>query len=326
MHRHFLPATLLLAGLAAPVFAQDGTITVYTSQPTEQMEAVVAAFNEDYPDITVEVFRSGTTEVMTRLQSEIAAGDVQADVVLIADAVAMTQLKNQGQLHTYADAPVENLPASVVDPDMTFFGTKLITTGIVYNTDLVEDAPASWSDLTTPEVASGLIMPSPLYSGAAVIHVGTMVQQPEFGWDYYEMLADNGAIAGQGNGSVIEAVARGEKPYGIIIEYMALNAKADGSPVEFVFPAEGVSSITQPVAIIEGTDNLEAAQAFVDWQLSEAAQEQSVAQGYFPIYNGVEPPAGYPQVSSLSILAADPAAMLEADEDNKRAFADLFGG
>ncbi|WP_274424962.1 ABC transporter substrate-binding protein [Chelativorans sp. YIM 93263] len=326
MKRHFLTTLAVLLAGAAPAIAQDGTITVYTSQPTEQMEAVIAAFNEDYPDVTVELFRSGTTEVMTRLQSEIAAGDVQADVVLIADAVAMTQLKNQDQLYAYEDAPVENLPASVVDPDMTFFGTKLITTGIVYNTDLVEEAPTSWADLTDSEVASGLIMPSPLYSGAAVIHVGTIVQQPELGWDFYETLADNGAVAGQGNGSVIEAVARGEKPYGIIIEYMALNAKAEGSPVDFVFPEEGVTSITQPVAIIEGTDNLEAAQAFVDWQLSETAQEQSVAQGYFPIYDGVEPPAGYPQVSSLSILEADPAAMLEADEENKRNFADLFGG
>ena len=67
-------------------------------------------------------------------------------------------------------------------------------------------------------------MPSPLYSGAAVIHVGTVVQQPVFGWSYLENLAAGGAVAGQGNGTVIEAVARGEKAYGIIIEYMALNA------------------------------------------------------------------------------------------------------
>ena len=75
-----------------------------------------------------------------------------------------------------------------------------------------------------------------------------MVQQKEFGWGYFETLAKSGAIAGKGNGAVIEAVARGEKAYGIIIEYMAFNAKAKGSPVDFVFPQEGVSAITQPVA------------------------------------------------------------------------------
>jgi len=315
----------LVAG-AAGAQQPSGTITVYTSQPTEQMQAVVEAFNKDHPGITVDVFRSGTTEVMSKLQAEFASGSSPADVVLIADAVAMTQLKNDGRLLPYPDAPVEGLPPALVDPDKTFFGTKLITTGIVYNTDLVKEPPRSWADLLDPEVASKTIMPSPLYSGAAVIHVGTMAQQPEFGWDYFETLARNGAVAGQGNGTVIEAVARGEKAYGIIIDYMAFNAARKGSPVAFVFPEEGVSAISQPVAILKTSDNIEAAKAFVDWQLSKAAQEQSVAQGYFPVFSGVKPPEGYPAVESLKILPTDNAALLTNDEENKKRFADLFGG
>ncbi|MBZ8133431.1 ABC transporter substrate-binding protein [Afifella sp. IM 167] len=303
-----------------------GTLTVYTSQPTEQMQTVIEAFNKDYPDVDVELFRSGTTEVMNKLQAEFAAGSSPADVVLIADAVAMTQLKNDDRLMAYDDAPIEDIPDALIDPDHTFFGTKLITTGIVYNTGLVEDAPASWKDLTAEAVAAKTIMPSPLYSGAAVIHVGTMVQQPEFGWDYYQTLADNGAVAGQGNGSVIEAVARGEKAYGIIIEYMAFNAKKKGSPVEFVFPAEGVTAISQPVAILKSTDNEEAAKAFVDWQLSKKAQEQSVGQGYFPIFDDVTPPEGYPKVGTLKILPTDAEALLKDDQANKERFAELFGG
>ncbi|MBV0892377.1 ABC transporter substrate-binding protein [Paracoccus sp. Z118] len=309
-------------GLAAP----SGQITVYTSQPQEQMATVVAAFNEDHPDVQVEVFRTGTTELMSKLQAEFAAGSTPADVLLIADAVAMTQLKQDDRLLAYADAPTESIPDSVIDPDRTFFGTKLITTGIVYNTNLVETAPASWDDLTAEDVAGSLIMPSPLYSGAAVIHVGTMVQQPAFGWDWYEALADAGAVAGQGNGTVIEAVARGEKAYGIIIEYMAMNAARDGSPVGFVWPEQGVSSITQPVAILKGTDNEEAAKAFVDWQLSRTAQEQSVEQGYFPVIEGVAAPEGYPALDALTILPLDAAQLMADDQANKEQFADLFGG
>ncbi|MFD2174281.1 ABC transporter substrate-binding protein [Rhodobacter lacus] len=319
--------TLALMALAGPAFAQpSGEITVYTSQPQEQMAKVVEAFNKDYPDVKVEVFRTGTTELMTKLQAEFAAGTSPADVLLIADAVAMTQLKNDGRLMAYDDAPVAGIPADLIDPDHTFFGTKLITTGIVYNTDLVKEAPKGWDDLRAPDVAAQTIMPSPLYSGAAVIHVGTMTQQPEFGWAYYEDLAKNGAVAGQGNGTVIEAVARGEKAYGIIIEYMAMNAKAKGSPVDFVWPEAGVSAITQPVAIVAGTDNPEGAKAFVDWQLSKAAQAQSVAQGYFPVIEGVAAPAGYPTLESLHILPLDATKLMAEDQANKEHFADLFGG
>lgn len=325
--RFATPLILAAAGAATPALADpSGTITVYTSQPQEQMALVVEAFNQTYPDVEVEIFRTGTTELMSKLQAEFAAGSTPADVLLIADAVAMTQLKDDDRLLAYADAPVEGIPEDVIDPDKTFFGTKLITTGIVYNTGMVDTAPTSWDDLRAAEVAGSLIMPSPLYSGAAVIHVGTMVQQPEFGWDFYEELAQNGAVAGQGNGTVIEAVARGEKAYGIIIEYMAMNAKADGSPVDFVWPDQGVSAITQPVAIVKGTDNEEAAKAFVDWQMSQAAQQQSVQQGYFPIVAEVPAPEGYPALDSLNILPLDAARLMKDDQANKEQFADLFGG
>ncbi|MGQ9365189.1 ABC transporter substrate-binding protein [Azospirillum sp. ST 5-10] len=314
----------LFGGVASA--APSGTLTVYTSQPSDQMAAVVKAFNEAYPGVTVELFRSGTTEVMNKLQAEFAAGAPKADVVLIADAVATTQLKADGRLLAYTDAPVGAVPAALIDPDRTFFGTKLITTGIVYNTSLVKTPPGSWKDLLAPEAAKATIMPSPLYSGAAAIHVATMVLQPQFGWDYYGALADGGAVAGKGNGSVLEAVARGEKAYGIIIEYMALNAKEKGSPLEFVVPEEGVSVITQPVAILKTAGNVEAAKAFVDWQLSQAAQRQAVEQGYYPAIPSLEPPKGYPALSKVRILEADPAVMLKTDEAMKKTFADLFGG
>ena len=134
-----LSAALVLASaIATSASAQpSGRLTVYTSQPSGQIAKVVEAFNKAHPKVQVSLYRSGTTEVMNRLQAEFAAGRPQADVVLVADAVATTQLKNDGRLLTYAKAPADKVPAALIDPDKTFFGTKLITTGIVYNTKLV---------------------------------------------------------------------------------------------------------------------------------------------------------------------------------------------
>jgi iron(III) transport system substrate-binding protein len=317
-----LAAVLVVAAHAEP----SGRLMVYTSQPSDQIAKAVQAFNKTHPKVQVTLYRSGTTEVMNRLQAEIAAGRPQADVVLIADAVAMTQLKNDGRLLAWPDAPTGKVPSALIDPDRTFFGTKLITTGIVYSSLSSRPPPKSWNDLLAPAAASGTILASPLYSGAAVIHVGTMVQQKEFGWSYFERLAKGGAIAAKGNGAVIEAVARGEKPYGIIIEYMAFNARAKGSFVNFVFPEEGVSAITQPVAILNTSKNIEAARAFVAWQMSEEAQLQSVSQGYFPIFDNIAPPKGYPAVSSLRIMPSSLADLLANDEANKKRFTELFGG
>src|SRR5215467_3196885 len=184
-----LVAGLLAAGMAAGVVtgavgAPSGRLMVYTSQPSDQMAKVVEAFRKAHPDIRIELFRSGTTEVMNKLQAELAAGRPQADVVLIADAVAMTQLKNDSRLLSYPDAPTGKVPAALIDSDRTYFGTKLITTGIVINTNLVKSSPKSWKDLLPAAAAGKTILAHPLYSGAAVIHIGTMAQQSEFGWRY----------------------------------------------------------------------------------------------------------------------------------------------
>jgi iron(III) transport system substrate-binding protein len=125
---------------------------------------------------------------------------------------------------------------------------------------------------------------------------------------------------------VLNAVAGGQKMYGIIVEFMALNAKAKGSPVDFVFPTEGVSIVTEPTAIIKTTKTPDAAKAFVTFLLSRDGQELAVSQGYFPARKDVKPPAGFPDVGSLKILPVDIGELLQHDEQNKKRFAELFGG
>ena len=75
------------------------------------------------------------------------------------------------------------------------------------------------------------------------------------------------------------AVANGEKSYGVLVDFMAFNAKAKGSPIDFVFPAEGNPAVTEPVAILKTTQNAAAARAFVDFILSDEGQKLAVSMG-----------------------------------------------
>ena len=317
--------SLSFSALASVAFAQSGPLVIYTSTPTDQMDELVSRFNESYPDIQVDYFRSGTTEVMNRLEAEFMAGDPQPDVLLIADTVVMEGLKAEDRLMAFPDADTTDTDPSLHDADGFYFSTKLITTGFVYNTELVSEPASSWAELTAPEIASRLTMASPLYSGAAMIHVGTVAETEGFGWAYYETLAEHGAVAGRGNGGVLSAVANGEADYGIIIDFMPLNAAAEGSPIAFVFPDEGVTAVTEPVAILSSASNVEAAQAFVNWQLSEEGQNFHVEQGYLPLRDGIDRPATFPD-DEISIIQVDAAILLEQSEEIKRRFADLFGG
>lgn len=335
MHHHpstVLRTVVLLTALAALVVlgpcagaAQSGKLVLYTSQPDRDAAQTVEGFRQKHPGVEVEIFRSGTTEVMNKLLAEFAAGAPRPDVLLIADAGSMERLKREGRLLAHPTADVAAFAPDAVDRDRTYFGTKLITTGIVYHARAPRK-PASWKDLLLPEARGQVVMPSPLYSGAAAIHMAALLAHPGLGLRYYEELARNGAVAVRGNGAVATAVASGQKMYGVLVDFMALNARAKGSPVDFVFPTEGVTAVTEPAAILRTARNPEAARAFVDFLLSRDGQALAARQGYLPARRDVAPPAGFPRLDAVRILPLDLEQYLAQDEANKKRFAELFGG
>lgn len=303
----------------------SGPLVLYTSQPERDVKETLAAFNKRYPNVKVEVFRSGTTEVINRLRTEIVAGAPRPDVLLIADSVSMEALKRDGRLMRMRNLDTTGIPAAFFDPQRTYVGTKLITTGIVYNSKS-SFKPASWADLLNPALKGHIVMPSPLYSGAAAITVSTWSKAPELGWKFIEGLKANNAVAVQGNGAVLQQVASGEKSVGILVDFMALNAKAKGSPVEFVIPREGLTFVTEPVAILNTAKNVASAEAFVNFLVSREGQEFSTTLGYLPLASNVPPPKGYPAGKSFRFMKIDADDILKTAEDDKKRFSTIFGG
>ena len=283
----------------------EGTLDFYTSQPDADAAKLVEGFNEKYPDVEVGIFRSGTEEVISKIQAEKLAGDVQADVLLVADAVTFESLKIEDMLVEYESEEAEAIPDEFIDPDGTYYGTKIMATGIAVNTENVKELPTSWEVLTSEGSKGKIIMPSTLYSGAAAYNLGVLTRQDSFGWNFYENIQANEVQVTKGNGDVLKGVAGGEKDYGMIVDYLAARAAQDGSPVEFVYPTEGVPVITEPIGIMNGTDNEVAAQAFVDFVLSEEGQKLAAELGYSPIREGVEAPEGLKSIEELTVISAD---------------------
>ncbi|MCR8826971.1 ABC transporter substrate-binding protein [Pseudosulfitobacter koreensis] len=314
--------TSVLALVAGTAMADK--ITLYTSQPNADAQQTVDAFIAANPGTEVDWVRDGTTQLMARLRAEIEAGNPQPDVLLIADTVTLEGMAQEGLLTAYQSPEAADYDAALYSADGFYHSTKLITTGIVYNTG-VETAPTSWTDLADPAIKGQIVMPSPLYSGAALIHLATLTGDDSLGWDYYEALAENDVRAQGGNGGTFKAVASGEKPYGMVVDFLAIRNKADGSPIEFVFPEEGVSYVTEPVAIMSSAKNVEGAQSFVDFLLSLEGQELVLDMGYIPARDGMGVPEGFPAREDIKLMDFNPAVALEEAEANKAKFADLFG-
>ncbi len=316
-------AGVLVAGLLSTAAYADNLV-LYTSQPNEDAQATVDAFQAANPGIEVEWVREGTTKIMAKLMAEIEAGNPVADVLLIADTVTMQRLKEAGHLADYKSPEAANYDASLYDTDGAYYSTKMITTGIVYNTSAAMK-PAGWQDLAKTEAKGLVTMPSPLTSGAALIHAQTLTNIDGLGWDYYKALAANAATAAGGNGGVLKAVATGEKAYGMLVDFMAIREKAKGAPVEFVFPAEGVSAVTEPVGILKTAKNVDAAKKFVDFLLSEEGQKTAVKMGYIPARNGVALPEGYPARETIKVLPVNAAEAVKNSDADLKTFSGIFG-
>ncbi|MFQ3187418.1 MAG: iron(III) transport system substrate-binding protein [Marinomonas primoryensis] len=320
--------TLLIcaAALAFPLSAQaQETLTLYTSQPNKDAQMTVDAFEAANPDIKVEWVRDGTTKLMTKLRAELSSGVVKPDVLLIADSVTMESMVSDGYLESYLSPNRTKYEDSLYSDKGYYYGTKLITTGIVRHQKALQQ-PTDWSDLVKSEYKNQVAMPSPLYSGAALIHLATLTDDKSLGWNYYEQLHANQMKAQGGNGGVLKAVASGTKPYGVIVDFLAIREAAKGSPIEFIFPKTGVSMVTEPVAIMKGAKNKVAAKRFVDFLLSKDGQQLVLEQGYLPARGDIGVPAGFPKRDAIRLMPFDAAKTLENNEVNKARFSKIFEG
>ena len=302
-----------------------GEVTLYTSQPEQDVQALIEAFNQKQPDVKVNVFRSGTEEVVSKVLAEKKAGAVKADLLLVADAATFESLKSENLLMSYESPELKGISSDYYDAEHTYTGTKIISTGIVINTDMVKKAPTGYKDLPDAAYRDSLIMPSPLYSGAAAYNLGVLVRTNGIGWDFYKALKANGISVQQGNGAVEKAVLAGQKSCGIVVDYLPLRDKAKGSPVEFIYPSEGSLSVTEPIGIVNGTPNEAQAKAFVDFILSDDGQTATSVIGYTPIKSGIKAPEGFKSVDEIKNLTYNISELVKTRDGDKQEFSKLFG-
>jgi len=171
-----------------------------------------------------------------------------------------------------------------------------------------------------------VVMANAVTSGAALASLSYLTGTSGLGWKYFEDLARNKALVVRANGMVRDMVAKGSRKYGIMLDYMVVAAKKKGSPIDFVYPAEGVVATYQPVGILKGAKNRETAKKFITFLLSPDGQARVVAQGYRPLYRDVKPPSGYPASDEVRIVPVAAEDSVTNAETMKKRFDALFSG
>ncbi len=318
-----LAAGLLRPGLGAP--APTGTLTLYTSESEDDVNLMVQAFNRRYPNVNVRVFRAGSGPVVAKIQAEMQAGRIQADVLWFADIAFFRELARRDLLTAYAPSSGRRVPGRYHYDGNRYHEVRLIFNVVAFNTNHVRFRPGSWWDLTLTRYRGRVGIPNPFVSGAAFAHVGTFASMREFGWDYYRKLRENGTQVLRSNGDVLQKLASGEISIAQVVDFFVRAAKAQGSPVEHVWPQEGSLLVPTPVGIVRTTQNAAAAEAFVDFLYTPEAQQLFVQRSYIPVLPGVPYPPGTPEAERLRVIQPNLDYIDQKREEIKRTFSELFG-
>ncbi|WP_025114235.1 ABC transporter substrate-binding protein [Lysinibacillus fusiformis] len=257
---------------------EEQVLTVYSAGPDGLAANIQQAF-EEKTGIKVEMFQGTTGKILSRLEAE--KNNPVADIVVLASVASMDGLKATDQLQSYTDAEnKKKINPTWSDGEGYYYGYSASALGIAYNTKNTKLAPTDWADLAKAEWQNKINIPDPSLSGSAVDFLFGYTEAEKTAWATLDTWKNNGLQVNGANKEALDAVITGEKNATIAgVDYMAYKAKADGEPVEIVYPKSGTVVSPRAVGILKDAKHVEAAKAYVDFLLSDEGQKL-VADAY----------------------------------------------
>lgn len=287
--------TQILAGLALSLFASVAhaeTLTIYSGRGEALVGPLIAQFEAE-TGIDAEVRYGSTSEMATLLKEE---GDkTPADLFWAQDAGALGALSAH-----FAELPAatnETVLEVFRNPENKWVATSGRTRVLVYSTERVKEAdlPAKIADLTSEKYKGRVAWAPTNGSFQAFVTAFRLTEGDAAAKSWLEGMVANGAKTYKNNGTQIEAIANGEVDYGLVNNYYLgrYTAKDDKFPVaQSHFEAGNLGNLVlvAGAGVVEASDNKAAAQKFVDFLLSPAAQQYISLKGNeYPVRTGVIP-------------------------------------
>ena len=322
-----LVLAVILAVAACGLASARENLIVYTSMKESLIGDIVDGFERLHPNITVDHTTAGAGMLMTKIAAERETGRILADVLWHSEVPDFYNMRSEGLLLQYKPSVFDELLNPFDDYDGYFTAARLGTLGIVINTNEVKAPPTQWSDLFKPEFKDLFVIADPSLSGTAFMSIAMLDKQ--FGWEFFEKLRENGARMGRGSSQVVNDTAIGEFSACLGVDYIVYDQIIKGAPLALVYPPELLMS-PSPVTIFKDSPNIEAAKKFVDYLLSQEAQQLIANEATLSVRLDVTyaegimlPPANEVLERSIKVNYIE---LMDAKEELVRKFSDTLRG
>jgi len=305
--------------------SKGNKLVIYTSMKESLISGIVEGFKKKYPDIEVDYQSAGAGKLMAKIAAERQSGKILADVIWTSEVPDFYKMKSEGILENYKTPVMKELLNPFDDYDGSFTAARLGTLGIAYNTDKIKTPPTQWSDLFKPEFNKAFGIADPALSGTSYMSVALLNQK--FGWDFFNKLHDNGTRIGKGSGQVVDDTSSGELSACLAVDYITNSKIAKGAHLGLAYPPE-LLVVPSPVAIFKGA-NLDAAKKFVDYLLSQEAQQKVANGGTLPVRADVKVPEKFhlptPQDAMKNGIKVNYTEILPKKEATVKQFTEIIG-
>jgi iron(III) transport system substrate-binding protein len=276
---------------AASPSAASGSIVIYAGRSEELVGPLIERF-ETESGIDVEVNYASTSELAATILEE---GDASpADVFFSQDAGALGALAAEGRLAALSGASLDLVDPAFASPEGLWVGVSGRARVAAYNTEALTAAemPDSILDFTDPSWKGRLGWAPSNASLQSFVTALRVLEGEDAARSWLEGIQANEPKVYEGNGQALEGVASGEVHVAFINHYYLLEALSDGEiPVaNHFFPGGDPGSLINVAGagILTTSKNPGAAQAFIDFLLSEESQAYFAEETYeYPLVAGI---------------------------------------
>jgi iron(III) transport system substrate-binding protein len=305
------------AALAAPGESAAQQLRMYAALSKVNVDKIVAFVNSELKTDVVALTLS-TGPMHAKIMAE--APNVEADLVLTLEWSAI-KMEQAGLTEPYLNAPSwKDIDARYKSRGGHWYNLGTYSYLLIANKNRLASkgysVPQSYDELLDPKWKGEIVMPSPVFSGTGTMFVNSVFSlkgSKDEGWKYLEKLDKNIAQYTKSGNLPTLLVSRGEYMLAITSDAQVAGSIAQGYPIAYVVPREGIGADGNMILITKSAKNKEAARKVIDFMGTEKFQRFFSQLGYLSARAGLPNPLYKDAPKFIDYDHAKAADELDAD-------------
>jgi len=296
---------------------KEGSLEIYTSAQSDDMGALVQAFEKKY-GIKVNVWRSSSEKVLQRFVQEARAGRHTMDIAE-TNGPELEAMHREKLTEKMSSPYLKDLIPQAIMPHGEWTGTRLNVFVQAYNTNALkkDQLPKKWEDLADPKWKGklGIEQEDSDWLAGEAAEMGEQKATKVF----KDIVDKAGISVRKGHTLLTQLVASGEIPLALTVyNYKAEQLKNKGAPIDW-FTIGPAMARANGIAVNRKAPHPNAAVLFYDFEIGPEGQQILAKRDFVPTSKKVDTP-----LNRIPMKFVDSRVQLDEFQKWQKLYEDIF--